>query len=142
MVQFSDEELFDKWGVPFYLYTPQQVRPTIRDVYGSHFDIFPTLYNLSLSNTKFDALGVNMFDSSMKHYAFFSSELAASEEGGLRSLEKNKFTAFQWQNSKLVPSETQEFHKKLAIKYKSLAALTDFYFSQEKMSVKKEINNK
>ncbi|WP_086245291.1 LTA synthase family protein [Campylobacter devanensis] len=47
-------------SVPFYLYIPQNLQNNIyydKDRIGSHKDIFPTLYNLSLNNTKYLSMG-------------------------------------------------------------------------------------
>lgn len=46
--------------MPFYLYIPQNLQNNIyydKDRIGSHKDIFPTLYNLSLNNTKYLSMG-------------------------------------------------------------------------------------
>ena len=47
-------------SVPFYLYIPQTLQNNIyydKDRIGSHKDIFPTLYNLSLNETKYLNIG-------------------------------------------------------------------------------------
>lgn len=47
-------------SVPFYLYIPQVLQNNIyydKNRIGSHKDIFPTLYNLSLNNTKYLSMG-------------------------------------------------------------------------------------
>ncbi|WP_279061625.1 LTA synthase family protein [Campylobacter lanienae] len=47
-------------SVPFYLYIPQNLQNNIyydKDRIGSHKDIFPTLYNLSLNETKYLNIG-------------------------------------------------------------------------------------
>ncbi|WP_250325332.1 LTA synthase family protein, partial [Campylobacter lari] len=48
------------YSVPFYLYIPKYLKNDIyydKNRVGSHKDIFPTLYNLTLSNTKYLSLG-------------------------------------------------------------------------------------
>ncbi|WP_235361589.1 LTA synthase family protein [Campylobacter sp. RM16704] len=48
------------YSVPFYLYLPKHLRNDIyydKNRVGSHKDIFPTLYNLTLSNTRYLSLG-------------------------------------------------------------------------------------
>jgi phosphoglycerol transferase MdoB-like AlkP superfamily enzyme len=49
-------------GVPFYLYVPKVILDNVEYVYddqriGSHRDIFPTLYQFSLSDTEYVSLG-------------------------------------------------------------------------------------
>lgn len=51
-------------AVPFYLYVPGEIQQNVEIFYdaqrlGSHKDIFPTLYNLSLSNSNYVSLGGN-----------------------------------------------------------------------------------
>lgn len=48
------------FGVPFYLYIPKKLQNNIyynKYRIGSHKDIFPTLYDLSLSEVKYLSLG-------------------------------------------------------------------------------------
>ena len=48
------------YSVPFYLYLPQNLRDGLyydKNRVGSHKDIFPTLYALSLSEVKYLSLG-------------------------------------------------------------------------------------
>ena len=59
----SDTELLTK-AVPFYLYAPAQLKPSIAidtDVLGSHRDILPTIYNLALSEARYLNLGNDLF---------------------------------------------------------------------------------
>lgn len=48
------------YSVPFYLYIPKDLQDNIyydKDRVGSHKDIFPTLYALSLNNVKYLSVG-------------------------------------------------------------------------------------
>lgn len=48
------------YSVPFYLYTPKKLQNNIyydKNRIGSHKDIFPTLYNITLSEVKYLSLG-------------------------------------------------------------------------------------
>ncbi|EHO8041225.1 LTA synthase family protein, partial [Campylobacter jejuni] len=48
------------YSVPFYLYIPKDLQDDIyydKDRVGSHKDIFPTLYALSLNNVKYLSVG-------------------------------------------------------------------------------------
>ncbi len=61
MVQ-DTEDLATAFGVPFYLYVPQEIQNNVDIGYeklrpGSHKDIFPTLYALSLSGAEYTSLG-------------------------------------------------------------------------------------
>ncbi len=59
--QYPREQMLDK-AVPFYLFAPENILNHTQAIYdaqrvGSHKDILPTLYHLSLSNTRYLALG-------------------------------------------------------------------------------------
>ena len=59
----SATDLFTK-AVPFYLYVPDDYKPEIEpdlQTLGSHRDIMPTLYNLSLSEANYPNLGNNLY---------------------------------------------------------------------------------
>lgn len=61
---FTTEELAQQFAVPFYLYIPKSYQAGLnynRELFASHKDIFPTLYALSLPNTKTYELGCNLF---------------------------------------------------------------------------------
>ena len=62
---YPEEQMLDR-AVPFYLHVPKKILDHTGWAYdpnrvGSHKDIFPTLYNYSLSNTRYQAIvGRNM----------------------------------------------------------------------------------
>lgn len=68
ILAYSDEKTLDSLSVPFYLYIPKPLRPVKVDtsVFGSHLDIMPTLYNLSISNSKYMAMGMNILSEKAK----------------------------------------------------------------------------
>ena len=65
---YVPEESFVRYAVPFYLYIPQQIKESLNiqkvntDLCGSHIDIMPTLYNLSLSSKEYVSAGNNLLD--------------------------------------------------------------------------------
>ncbi len=138
IVNFSDEELLQKWSVPLYLYTPKSLGLRLDpQTFGSHMDIFPTLYNLSLSDTEYHSLGSNLFDPQAPHHALFSTDLILGPQGAV-VVGKNKNSYFNWQGQfeKLVPGSEDESKQKMATRYRSLMSLLDFYFWTEKQSHK------
>lgn len=63
MVRVDENNILENHGVPLILYVPQKYleNSTIDTAYwGSHKDIFPTLINLTLSDSKYYMLGMNM----------------------------------------------------------------------------------
>ena len=69
--------------IPFYLYLPKALKPSVIDTFipGSHKDIFPTLYNLTLSNADYVAMGVNLLDTRVLHCGFNDAGIIVSERG-------------------------------------------------------------
>ncbi len=139
LVQFSDQQLFQKWGTPFYLYTPTAIRPKLDpETFASHMDIFPTMYNLALSDFPYESLGHNILDPQAPHYALHSSGLIASAEGGALVGGANNLTFLKWQTDshnnyeQLIQAEEDAPKRTLATQYKSLMSLLDYYFMQEK----------
>ena len=60
----NESEIYGSYIVPFYLYLPSEYRKGLyfdKNRISSHSDIFPTLFNLLFSNTKYFASGNNLF---------------------------------------------------------------------------------
>jgi phosphoglycerol transferase MdoB-like AlkP superfamily enzyme len=134
LVNFTDEEQLQKWTVPLYLYAPPAVGAKIpKSTFGSHMDIFPTLYNLALSDTEYDALGVNLADAKAPHYAFNASGLAVGPDGGamVGGVEANYY-AWKGNFEKLVPTSPTPALQSMVLRYRSLMSLLDYYFMSEK----------
>jgi phosphoglycerol transferase MdoB-like AlkP superfamily enzyme len=71
--------------IPFYLYLPQYLKPKNAintSVPSSHKDIFPTLYNLTLSEANYTAIGTNLFDENILHCGFNDAGVLMSQDGG------------------------------------------------------------
>lgn len=139
LINFTDEEVMGKWSVPFYLYAPRSLQLSLApETFGSHMDIFPTLFHLSLSETEYDGLGVNLLDTKSPHYAFHSSGLAVGPSGGALLLGKSGSSFYDWVGSyeKLVPGPETAEKKAMATRYTSLMALLDYYFLVEKKTEK------
>ena len=82
-----DEALYDKFGVPLILYVPEGYKRNKEfDVErrGSHRDIFPTLFHLSLSDIPYYNLGRNMLDKEFKNnMAVNPSNVIIANEGAV-----------------------------------------------------------
>jgi len=77
-----------KQSVPFYLHIPPAYRQSPGFLYdrnrvGSHKDILPTLYSLSLSDTPYFRRGVNLFAKEVNPpwYFAYNEEVALTEQG-------------------------------------------------------------
>jgi len=74
LFDFSDGQLLQKLSVPFVLYVPEQYRrnfsPDTR-IFASQKDVFPTLFNLALSDARYANMGFNLFDHSISRDTHF-----------------------------------------------------------------------
>lgn len=121
-MSYGKEEIFTKFTVPFYIFAPQEIRPSSYDLekLGSHEDIFPTLYNLTLSDTPFIAFGENLFGPNQS-YALGGAIQAANE--GVIYDKKN----YVWKEMPQVGDETKESFQKLRNVWRSSISVSDFY---------------
>jgi phosphoglycerol transferase MdoB-like AlkP superfamily enzyme len=138
-ISFSEEEVMKKWSVPFYLYTPAAIKKNWdHQIFGSHMDIFPTLYHLSLSETKYDALGVNLLDPQQTHWSYHDTAMVTGPEGGVLVFGKDNQAYLDWRPSEKTPydrliggTET-ETKKLMAQKFRSMMAVLDYYLWAER----------
>lgn len=124
------EEEFKRYAVPFYLSLPEELKPARYDRhrFGSHEDIFPTLYHLTLSNQEYLKLGENMLGEDS--IATNSTGLVANKHGAFHH---DKF--WKWKDlgeQILEPSEETEELKALKVYHKALISITDLYLKEEK----------
>ncbi len=125
-----DEE-FKRYAVPFFLSVPERLQPKKYDPnnFGSHEDIFPTLYHLTLSNQEYLKLGDDLIGE--QGIAQNSSGLIADRYGAYHH---GKY--WKWKpQSELILEQTIETPELLLLKNKgkSLIGLTDLYLKDEKV---------
>lgn len=84
IMTYDKDKLFNSKNIPFLLYLPKSLKQKYSnkklDIYGSHKDIFPTLYNLTLSNTNYISIGKDLLHSK-ENYGFNGSGVVASRYG-------------------------------------------------------------
>jgi len=75
LFDYSDGQLLQKRSVPLLLYVPEKYlknkNPDVK-VFASQKDVFPTLFNLALSDAKYPNLGNNLFDTNISREDFFA----------------------------------------------------------------------
>ncbi len=124
----QDEE-FRRFSVPFFLSVPDRLKQSVdTNRFGSHEDIFPTLYHLSLSNQSYVGLGENLLQE--KSFAVNSSGLVANREGAF-----HHDSFWKWKDLKLQILEPTEPTPDLLLlkrKKEALISLTDLYLKEEK----------
>lgn len=65
LFDFDEAHQLQQRGVPLYMYIPEKYKPSHQidtSRFGSHKDIFPTIFNLALSGAKYYSLGNNLLD--------------------------------------------------------------------------------
>lgn len=138
LVNYGEGELLQKWQVPFYLYVPDKGRPKIKNKsevvsrFGSHMDIFPTIYNLSLSETTHYSFGFDLLDDRLPHRAFHFSRLAMNKEGAVIADKNPKF--YTWKSEdreRLQLSPMNPQLEKLDRSYRSLMGFLDYFYEFE-----------
>ena len=119
-------------SVPFYICLPQGLKVSGYDpkAFGSHTDIMPTLYSLSLSGKEYTALGRDMFEDPKDSVAFNVDGIVMNK-GGLVWYNIGSGTAsyYSWDPKKprlLVRSDPDENHQKMIKHYRAALALTEY----------------
>lgn len=112
LFNYPEDEIAWKFKVPFYLYLPKQYQQeTTKDLtrFGSHRDIFPTLYNRIFSETAYFNMGNDLLSTnfSANHEFSYNDEFVMNTFGAIYSdkeTEQKKY--YRWQDdnsSKLTP---------------------------------------
>ncbi len=73
--------------IPFYIYLPKSLQPKEKidtKVPSSHKDIFPTLYNLTLYDKSYIAIGTNLLDKNILHCGFNDAGVIMAKDGGFK----------------------------------------------------------
>jgi phosphoglycerol transferase MdoB-like AlkP superfamily enzyme len=134
LFEFPTQDFFNSQKVPFYIYVPKKICPKNVNVsvFGSHPDIMPTLYNLSLSDVEYMSMGINLLSQDAENnIAFNGGDLIADKTCVVRYnfLGKNA-SYFLWDKntrSKLIHWQTPtENHKRLIKHFIAQNAVVDY----------------
>lgn len=143
IVNYKAEELLDKWSVPFYVYVPKELREQKiiswdQQRYGAHMDIFPTLYDLSLSESEVWQIGKSLFAHDFKDFGIHSDRFVLDRTGGVLIRSHNENTYFErLQTGELkVSAETPELINQ-SKRFKGLMTAMDHFFEVEYQNSKK-----
>ena len=129
-INFDDNELFDKFKVPFYILIPEKLKPETIDTskFGSHEDIMPTLYNLSLSKTDYLAFGRDLMGQNE------SFALNPNVYAGTKGVIDRQGKFLPWLDkagAKINLNQDAAGYPELEKYYKSILSIADFYLIQE-----------
>ncbi|MDR2192154.1 MAG: sulfatase-like hydrolase/transferase [Endomicrobium sp.] len=133
LFEYPSQDLFNSRKVPFYLYIPQELKPfninLKPEAFGSHTDIMPTLYELSLSSAQYMSMGKNLL-SAKTNIAANCGEFFANGQGALKYNLLNKNAQyFVWSSSsplELEQTESSDTHKPLIKRALSQTAIADY----------------
>ncbi|MGL4583499.1 MAG: LTA synthase family protein, partial [Flavobacterium sp.] len=96
--EYTPEDGFMKRSVPILFYIPEKYKPAFFDanIMASHKDIFPTIFNLSLSNAKYIYSGDDLFDKNKKYrFAINDYDFMADSIGAI-AIENDKVYYYTW----------------------------------------------
>ncbi len=101
--RFSDSEIMDWYGVPLICYIPEKYKKFIyidESRFGSHKDIFPSLYNLCLSNASYYQGGNNLFssDTTADYFGTYEGVITINKYGCSRN-NGSTFTFYNWKDT-------------------------------------------
>ncbi len=139
---FSDKEKFHETAVPLILYIPEKYKKNKNinpNVYGSHKDIFPTLYHLALSDAKYYYSGENLFQKdSSKNFGYSSNHLLINPKGAVIYGNPTKY--YQWEKHKNILLTTNDSLlkslKKLELRGRGYRAILNYVLQKEVLSLK------
>jgi len=92
-MNYTKNKLFKSRNIPFYIYLPEELKKSLHideKVFGSHKDIFPTLYNIVLNDIDYISIGENMLDSNRTHIGMNASKIISSKNQTLKIDKLNK----------------------------------------------------
>ncbi|RLA82592.1 MAG: LTA synthase family protein [Epsilonproteobacteria bacterium] len=115
-MKYDKDKLLNSKNIPFYIYIPKELKDTLSidtTVFGSHKDIFPTLYNILLSDTSYISLGTNMLHSKAIHIGVNRSKVIASKNGIVKIDKLNK-----------------DYKEQEANYYRSILAISEYLIKQ------------
>lgn len=136
LFNYGDSEMLDQYGVPFLLFVPDKYKPEKNiDMknFGSHKDIFPTLFNLSLSQVKYLKSGVDLFsDEANNNFAYHLSGITFSKNGCVNFTSGPTF--YTWNNNGKLAKLNNKANESLQEnmnKAKALTACMNFFNQTE-----------
>lgn len=96
--EYTPEEGFLKRSVPILMYIPEKYKPAFFDatVLASHKDIFPTIFNLALSDAPYFYTGDDLFDPTVTHRFAVNDYNFIADEKGAVAIENNQPYYYTW----------------------------------------------
>lgn len=141
---FAANETFMRSAVPFYLYLPKNLKSQLSPMtaqnfktsFGSHQDIWPTLYNLTLPETTYDSFGRSLFNPADESFAFTFGQSLFTKDRAVYVLSGTQFSSFQASKDPFIYNPTEVIDPKdagLSQKYRALMGSLDSYLHHSKI---------
>jgi phosphoglycerol transferase MdoB-like AlkP superfamily enzyme len=110
----SIEKQFLRYAVPAYFYIPEaynqlnkRTKDEINHLLGSHVDLFPTLFELSLSNASYYAFGSSLMHKTKDNaYGWIDGKAYLVNQG---VIDKKTNTLYQWNKQNKMLLETKDY---------------------------------
>lgn len=141
LFEFADKDLLKKYSVPLIIYAPAKYRKN-QNVdtrrFGSHKDIFPTIFNMSLSSATYLNTGSDLLaERDNNNFGIYCYNIAMNSKGCVDFQSTPLY--FNWENDStgvLIPTQ-QNFHiDSLYLKSKAYVSSMKFYIMNELRSKK------
>ncbi len=150
LFDFTDKDLLMKYSVPLIMYVPDNYKPKTAvntKVFASHKDIFPTVFNTSLSEASYLKTGNNLFSSEAKNNIGVHCYRIAMDSVGCVDYTTKNPLFFRWNKTgnQLEPSnENPDKHlQDLMLKSKAYVASMNLFIMNDLASkTKKGVENK
>ncbi len=141
---YSTERKLDEMSVPFYLYIPKKLKPNKKidtSVVGSHTDILPTLYNLSLSDTDYWATGTDLLSDAAETNMASNclGSIMTKDNFVIYDFASGKEKYYKWNKDKpreIVPVKENAEHKNMVKHYKASIAIAYYMLTNERGIIK------
>jgi phosphoglycerol transferase MdoB-like AlkP superfamily enzyme len=132
-----DSQLHQKFSIPFILFVPEAYKPKYevdQSRFGSHKDVFPTVFNISLSNAEYIKSGNNLMappTDSTYFFGVYRYRTGFSKDGCVLVDDK---LYFNWRDSSytsLIPSPESDKTKYLQLKTRAYSATMSAFIKSE-----------
>ncbi len=140
---FSSSEVFMKSAVPFYIAVPDYLKQQLakqqisyfQNSFGSHQDIWPTLYELSLSEAQFESFGRSLFNDPAESFALTYERIIFNNQRGEFIQSAKEFNSFSAEQKLSYKPDADKIDAdySLAKKYRALMAALDSYLYHSKI---------
>ncbi|MDY0280284.1 MAG: LTA synthase family protein [Salinivirgaceae bacterium] len=102
---FTDKDIMKLYSVPLIMYVPEKYKKELyidTTRFGSHKDIFPTIFNMALSNASYFKSGNDLFssDTTTNYFGLYQNQTAINNAGCAKYHNNNNFTYYRWLNKK------------------------------------------